>query len=484
MTELQTKLLINGIWREGSSGNFFNDVNPYNGELIIRFRLGNKQDINEAYDAAKSAQKKWAKTSNSEKKAVITKVIQSFEKRKDEIIELLVKETGSSYIKANSEYLAGIGTILDAMSYIDKVGIPVITASAIPGKENIVYHEPAGVIGVISPFNFPFFISLRAVAPAIAVGDAVVLKTDPQTQLTGGAIIAEVFEEAGLPRGVLNMVNFDVSEVGDYFIEHPIPSIISFTGSTNVGRHIASLCGKHLKRVALELGGNNPMVILEDANIDQAVNAALYGKFMHQGQVCVITNRILVHQNLYDEFVKRYVERAKQIPYGDPSDPKVFIGPLINEKQIQKVLNTVEIAKEESCNLVLEGKRVGNVITPYVFSDVKFDSKLAQTEVFGPIATIIPFKTLDDALDFANHTEYGLSSAVFTLDIEKGLEFAKSIESGMSHVNDITANIAPNMPFGGIKGSGHGRYGGEYGFEEFTTVRWITVQKEERKYPV
>ena len=207
-----------------------------------------------------------------------------------------------------------------------------------------------------------------------------------------------------------------MEEVGDYFVEHPIPSIISFTGSTAVGRHIGALCGKHLKKVALELGGNSPLVVLEDADLDQAVDAAVFGKFIHQGQICMITNRIFVHRKLYDEFVTRYVEKAEQLPYGDPMDQKVVIGPIINERQIQKILQYVELGKQEGHKLVLEGQRIGNVLTPFVFADVKNDSKLAQTEIFGPIAMIIPFDDEKEALELANETEYGLSGAVFTKD--------------------------------------------------------------------
>lgn len=483
MIEKYSKQFIGGIWRDGSSDIVYEDVNPFNNEVIARFKLSNKEDINKAYVAAKHAQKIWAETPAEEKKKVLLRAAELFQERKDEFAQILVKETGSSFLKSMGEVLSIIEMIKDAATYSDRINTPVMVPSNTPGKENLIFHKPAGVVGIISPFNYPLFLSIRAVAPALAVGDAVVLKPDLQTQISGGFIISEVFEQAGLPKGVLNVLTCDMEEVGDYFVEHPIPSIISFTGSTAVGRHIGALCGKHLKKVALELGGNSPLVVLEDADLDQAVDAAVFGKFIHQGQICMITNRIFVHRKLYDEFVTRYVEKAEQLPYGDPMDQKVVIGPIINERQIQKILQYVELGKQEGHKLVLEGQRIGNVLTPFVFADVKNDSKLAQTEIFGPIAMIIPFDDEKEALELANETEYGLSGAVFTKDFERGIEFARQLESGMAHVNDQTVNSAPNTPFGGVKASGLGRYGGEWGFEEFTSVKWVSVQRERRNYP-
>ncbi|WP_129688029.1 aldehyde dehydrogenase family protein [Gottfriedia acidiceleris] len=479
-----TKQYINGVWREGSSTSYYNNTNPYNDEVIVRFKLGNKDDIEEAYEAAKKAQLEWAKTSPETRKQVLLNVAQIIQERKNEIITLLIQETGCSYTKAMAEVLGSVPFLSSILSCADQVNVPIDLPVNPGGKVNRVIHQPAGVVGIICPFNFPIIIALRAIAPAIAVGNAVVLKADLQTQITGGTLIAEVFEQAGLPKGVLNMVNFDVAEVGDYFVEHPIPNIISFTGSTNVGRHIGSLCTKNMKRACLELGGNNPVIILEDADLECAVNAMVFGKFYHQGQICVIANRILVHRKLYSTFIEKYVERVKAVKYGDPTDPTVFLGPLVNERQIQKVLQLAETAKREGATCLLEGKRIGNIVTPYIFGDVKNDSTLAQTEVFGPIASIIPFDTEEEALTYANHTEYGLSSAVFTKDEERGLRFAEKIESGMCHINDISANMDPTMPFGGVKLSGMGRYGGRYNLEEFTNVKWISIQKGQRKYPI
>jgi acyl-CoA reductase-like NAD-dependent aldehyde dehydrogenase len=477
------KQFIDGEWRDGKSATVYEMTNPYNNQVIDRVKLANKEDIDEAYRAAQRAQAEWAKVPAEKKRSIILKAADILERRQKEAIDFLVKETGSTVIKSTMEVQATIDLIKETANWPDKVGVRQVFPSADPTKENLVFREPAGVVGIISPWNWPLFLSVRAVAPAVAVGDAVVLKPDLQSQITGGFLIAEIYEEAGLPKGVLNVITADIPEIGDAFIEHPIPRIISFTGSTAVGRHIGEVAGRNLKRVALELGGNSPLVILEDADLDAAVDAAIFGKYIHQGQICMITNRILVHRKHYDEFVKRFVERAKQIPYGDPADPNVIIGPIINERQIEKILGFVELGKSEGAKLVLEGQRIGNVLTPFVFADVKNDSQLAQSEIFGPVATIIPFDTDEEGIRLANETEYGLSAAVFTKDLEHGVDIARRLESGMAHVNDQTVNITPETPFGGEKFSGLGRYGGEFAFEEFTTVKWVSVQKERRQFP-
>jgi aldehyde dehydrogenase (NAD+) len=476
------KQFIHGVWREGSSPNYYNIEDPYDNSLIEKVKLANTSDIDEAYRAAKAAQKHWAQVAKEEKTALIEKVSMIVDQNKDELVDLLVRETGSSVLKANIEIQLTLGLMNEVKTYPSRME-PRIEPSVIPGKENMVFREPAGVVSVISPFNFPFYLSMRAIAPAIATGNAVVHKPDIQTALSGGAVIGKIFEMAGLPPGVLNVILTDIAEIGDYFVEHPIPRIISFTGSTAVGRHIGSLAAKNLKRVALELGGNSPFIVMEDADVDQAVNAAVFGKFLHQGQICMIINRFLVHRKIYGEFVQKFAERAAQVPYGDPKDPKTIIGPIINEKQIAKVLNLIESAKKEGARMILEGKRIGNVITPFVFADVRNDMTAAQSEIFGPVALMIPFDSEAEAIEMANQTEYGLSSAIFTSDMDKGIRYARMIESGACHINDQTVNDEPAMPFGGEKCSGIGRYGGQWGLDEFTTTKWITVQKENRSYP-
>ena len=326
------------------------------------------------------------------------------------------------------------------------------------------------------------YLSMRSVAPALAVGNGVVLKPDEQTAMSGGTVIAKIFEEAGLPKGLLNVTVSDIGEIGDSFVENPIPRMISFTGSTGVGRHIGALCGKNIKKVALELGGNNALVVLEDANIEHAINSAIFGKFMHNGQICMAVNRLIVHKDLFDEFVERFVEKTKSLKAGDPSEPDTLIGPLVNRGAVDRILGEIEKAKTEGAKVVLEGSANGTLMTPYVLTGSN-DVATAKNEMFGPVVTIIPVESEEEAITVANDTPFGLSGGVHAGSVEKGVEVAKQIHSGMVHVNDQSVNDEPLVAFGGEKDSGLGRFGGEWSLEEFTTVQWISAQTNPRKYP-
>jgi aldehyde dehydrogenase (NAD+) len=359
-----------------------------------------------------------------------------------------------------------------------------IMPSDIEGKESRVYRRPVGVVAVISPWNYPWWLSARSVAPALAVGNSVVLKPASETPLTGGTLFAKVFEEAGLPPGVLNVVVGAGSEIGDAMVEHPIPRVISFTGSTTVGRALPAKAP--LKRIGLELGGNAPLVVLDDADLELSVDAAIFGSFFHQGQICVRANRLIVDRAVYDEFVERFLERARALRVGDPSDPKTDIGPVINRDQLDSVRDKVDRTVAAGGDLVAGGDPGGPsglVLPPHV---ILGDNHLptAQEEVFGPVSTIIQSDGMEQALALANDTEFGLSGAVFTRDADRGAQFALRIEAGMTHVNDSPANDDSNTAFGGEKGSGVGRFGGRWAVEEFMTDHWISVQRAPRAYPI
>ena len=407
------KSYINGQWVEGKSESTYDIVNPFDSSVLTTVRLATIEQVKETFDLAKESQKSWAKSTAEERKSVIERAIQYLNENREEIVSIVSQETGGSILKANVELHLTLEVMEEALKFTDEIYKVKEIPSLNEEKVNHVYKLPLGVISSISPFNFPMNLSMRTIAPAIALGNSVVHKPSIQVGMTGGSILAKAFEEAGLPKGVFNVILTGSNEIGDEMLTNPHSSLISFTGSTGVGRHIGAVAGHHLKRVALELGGNSPFVVLSDADVDQAVNAAIFGKFIHQGQICMIINRMIVHQDVYDEFVQKFVERAKNIPYGDPKDPNTIIGPIINEKQIQSALNLIEESKQEGIKLALEGKRVGNVLTPFVFVDVDNYSKLAQTELFAPIATIIKAQTDEEAIDLANDTEYGLSSAIF-----------------------------------------------------------------------
>ena len=475
---------IAGEWQKGKDDSVNTDTNPFNADKLVEIQQATKGQLDEAYQAAETAQAKWVQKSPAERAGVMYKVVTILDQRKDEIIDWLVKESGSTRIKANVELSSARAITLEAASFPNRVH-GEIRASNIPGKENFIYRQPVGVVAVISPWNFPFHLTQRSVAPALALGNAVVLKPASDTPVTGGLLIAKIFEEAGLPKGLLSVVVGAGSEIGDAIVEHDTPRLVSFTGSTAVGKHIGELANSSnsIKKVALELGGNNPFVVLKDANIDNAVKAAAFGKFLHQGQICIAINRIIVADEIYDDFVQRFHDHVKTLKVGDPNEQDTAIGPIINEKQLKSLKDKIATAKDEGAKMILGGEIKGQLVPPHIFTEVTRDMDLARNEIFGPLVGIMRAKDEDDALALANDTEYGLSSSVFTEDMEKGLRFARDIEAGMTHVNDITVNDESNAPFGGKKNSGIGRFNGEWIMEEFTTAHWVSYQHKPRDYP-
>ncbi|MEH6408570.1 MAG: aldehyde dehydrogenase family protein, partial [Leeuwenhoekiella sp.] len=337
-------------------------------------------------------------------------------------------------------------------------------------------------ITVISPWNFALNLSMRSVAPALATGNGVVLKPAGFTPATGATLLAKIFEEAGLPKGLFNVILGKGSEVGDYLIEHPTTKLVSFTGSTPVGRGIAQKAGGQFKKLSLELGGNNAFIVLDDADIDNAVDAAIFGKFMHQGQICMGINRILIDEKVYDEFSEKFITKVKNLKVGDPSQEGVSVGPVVDESQTKGIVEMIDKAIENGAKLETERKVEGNIIHPVVFTNVTNDMDIAQHEIFGPVALLIKFKGDEEGIKLANDTDLGLSGAVHSADTERALYVAQHIETGMMHINDQPVNDDANAVFGGEKNSGVGRFNGEFVKEEFTTAQWITVQHKKRDY--
>jgi aldehyde dehydrogenase (NAD+) len=471
-------------WREGTSTSTLATTNPFDDSVIATIRQASVQDVDDAYATAASAQPAWASKTPSERSFVLAAAADYLEANRDSIAELLSAESGSSALKAAVEVGAAIAVTREAATFPSRVHGRIAPSNSL-GKENRIYREPLGVVGVISPWNFPLLLSQRSVAPALALGNAVVLKPASDTPLTGGLLLAKVFEAAGLPAGVLNVVVGSGTEIGDHFVASAVPSLVSFTGSTPVGQNVGKLAvgGKHMKRVALELGGNAPLVVLADADLDQAVRAAAMGKFLHQGQICMAVNRIIVETPVYDEFVERFAEHVATIPFGDVADPANVVGPIINDAQLASVIGKIKRARTEGAREVLSGPIVGRVVAPHVFADVTPEMELFREEIFGPVVGIVQAANAVHALELANDTEFGLSSAVFTTDIEKGVHFARSIKAGMTHVNDITVNDEPHVMFGGEKNSGLGRFNGDWAIEEFTTDHWIGVQQTSLQFP-
>lgn len=470
-------------WRAGRSARSLTDTNPFNGKTLAEIPLASVRDVDEAYESASAAQKAWAATAPAERALVLHEAVRIFDARREEIISWLIREAGSTRLKAGIEWESARAITLEAASFPYRVAGRIL-ASDIAGKENRIYRHPLGVIGIISPWNFPLHLTQRSLAPALALGNAAVVKPASDTPVSGGLLLAKIFEEAGLPAGVLSVTVGAGSEIGDHFVEHQLPRLISFTGSTSVGRGIGRIAagGEHIKRVALELGGNSPFVVLEDADVEQAARAAVFGRFLHQGQICMSINRIIVDTRLHDAFVERFVEHVRGLKVGDPNDIATTIGPIINASQLRGIIDKMAQAERDGARMAIGGEPDGQLLPPHVFIDVSPDNVLAREESFGPVVPILRARNEADALVLANASGYGLSSAVFSGDLERGVRFAQTVEAGMTHVNDMPVVDEPHVAFGGEKNSGIGRFGGEWIIDEFTSAHWISVQHAPRPY--
>lgn len=475
---------INGAWRSGRSARTLTDTNPYNSETLTEIRLASTDDVDAAYQSAVEAQAAWANSLPDERAQLLHRVVSILDQRAEEIISWIIRESGSTRLKAMIELGAARACVQESASFPTRVEGRIL-AAGIPHQESRVYRAPLGVIGVISPWNFPFHLSMRSVAPALALGNAVVLKPASDTPISGGLLLARIFEEAGVAPGLFNVVVGAGSEIGDYFVDHPTPRLISFTGSTDVGQQVGRLTsgGRFIKRAALELGGNAPLVVLDDADIELAARGTVFGRFLHQGQICMSTNRVIVDAKIHDAFVDVLTERVKTLKIGDPNEMDTAIGPIINRQQLQGLQQKISQALADGAKQVVGGLAEGNLLPPHLFTHVEPDWHIVAEESFGPLLPVVKSWDDQDALKLANASPYGLSSAVFTGDMERGLRFARGIVAGMTHINDMTVDDQPNAPFGGEKNSGLGRFNGDWAIEEFTRAHWITLQHQPRPYP-
>lgn len=485
MSNHLTKQYIAGKWRDGQSARSLEVKDPFTHDTITTFKMATVEDIDEAYKAAAEAQKAWAAQPYLVKRPVFEKAWQWVDEHHEEIVDILTREGGSSRLKAEFE-LSLVTDFLRTSAALTTQPVGALLTSPDPDKENRLYYEPVGVVGVISPFNAPFFLSLRPIAPALAYGNGVVVKANAQTPIASGTLIARMFEECGLPKGLFNVIVTDVSEIGDSFVEHEIPQVIAFTGSAPTGAHIAEVAGRNLKKVVSELGGNSALIVLDDADLDTAVNAAIFSRMTHSGQICMSANRVIVDEKLYDEFVKRYVEKAASIPAGDPRDPKNIITPLITVRQAEVLEKQVAEAIEHGATAALEAKprdKDSSLCTPVVLTNVTVENPASQVEFFGPVAAIMKAKDEQDAIRIANATKYGLSGAVHTKDVERGVRVARQVNTGMIHVNNGTIADEAAVPFGGVGHSGTGRLNGEANREAFTRPLWVSVHHGKAKFP-
>lgn len=483
-SEVDAKLHIGGQWQEARGGNTFDVVNPSDGSVFATVSDGSREDAVLAIDAAASAQAAWAAESHITRAKIMWKAAEIVESRQKELAMRLVEESGSWIGKAmyESGYVANVFRAAGAAAY-------QVTGEIVPSeydKVSMIIRQPLGVVSVISPWNFPMLLSSRGLAVPLAIGNAVILKPSEETPITGGTTFAEVLEEAGLPAGVLNVVTCsrkNVSEVGDEIIENSHIKAVSFTGSTAVGRQVAAKAGLHLKKACMELGGKDALVVLEDADLERAVDAAVFGSFMHQGQICMSVERIVVQGSIADEFVERFAAKARTLKVGDPKSTDGVIGPVINSKQLAKIDEQVSDARDQGAEILAGGTYSDLFYQPTVIDNVTSNMRVFREETFGPVAGIVRVESIEQAIDIANDSEYGLSAGVITQDEKKGLAVARQLQTGMVHVNDCSVFDEPHIPFGGVKNSGLGRHGGRAAIDTFTETRWVTLERGGRNYP-
>ncbi|KPC82009.1 MULTISPECIES: aldehyde dehydrogenase family protein [Streptomyces] len=473
---------IDGEWLTGNGAWDIIDFNPYNGEKLCSVTVATAAEVDLAYRAAERAQREWAAVSPYGRRAVLENAVRLVGERSGEIVELIIDELGGTRAKAEYEVRAALEFLHEAVGQAIRP-VARLLPSAADGKENRVYRLPVGVIGVISAFNFPFLVTMKTVAPALALGNAVVVKPHQNAPIAGGGLVARIFEDAGLPAGLLNVTITDSAEIGDSFIQHPVPKVISFTGSDVVGRHVAAVAAGQFKRTVLELSGNSALVVLEDADLDHAVRAAVYSRFLFQGQVSMAANRILVDRSVEKDFTERFTAAVAALRSGDPRDPDTRIGPVISAFQAEALTALVDGAIEAGATALVRGRTRGNLVEPTVLTGLPEGSPLLEQEIFGPVALLVPFGGEDDAVRLVNDSPYGLSGAVHTADAERGVRFARRIRGGMFHVNGATVQDDPAVAFGGEKRSGMGRLNGEAAVEAFTTRKWISVQHGRTVFP-
>jgi len=468
-------------WEPGS-GDQVEDREPATGRLIATVRGSTLDDVGRAAAAAKAAQPSWAETSYQERARILRKAADIYDANRDEFGTWTMRETGASHSKMHHESNFAHGEMLAAAT-LPWQPYGSLMPTVVKGRLSMIRRIPVGVVGAITPWNSPSVLGMRVVAPALALGNAVVLKPDPQTPVIGGAMFEAVFREAGLPEGLLQIV-VGGADVGEAIVTDANVNVVSFTGSTAAGRRVGELAGARLKKVALELGGNNAFIVLDDADLAAATAAGAFSSFQFQGQVCFAAGRHIVHESIAGEYVDALRDKAQNLRLGDPYREDVQLGPIVNEKQLKRVDDIVRRSVDGGARLVIGGTHEGLFYQPTVLADVTQDLPAWTDEIFGPVAPVTTFRTDEEALALANSSVYGLVGAVYSRSMSRGLAIAQRIKAGMVHVNDGTLNDEATIPFGGSGLSGNGvRYGGEANLDNFTEWQWVTVRDEPPTFP-
>jgi benzaldehyde dehydrogenase (NAD) len=484
-TGVEQQLLIAGEWSAAVGGGTFERTDPYRDEVVTIAAAASREDARRACDAAAAAFPEWSQTPPAERRIMLTKAADLLLERAPEVAGTMTDEVGATFGWGMFNCDLASRMLREAAAQVYAVTGEVIP-SDVPGSLAMGVRQPVGVVVGMAPWNAPVILATRAVATPLAYGNTVVLKASEQCPRTHAAVVRALVD-AGLPAGAVNLVIHspgDAPDVVDELIAHPAVRRVNFTGSTRVGRIVAVKCAEQLKRCLLELGGKAPQVVLADADLDAAAAAASFGAFMNSGQICMSTERIVADRSVADEIGSRLAERAGNLVAGDPRDEGTMIGPVVSDGARERIVELIEDARAKGATVLAGGEADGNVIAPTVLSGVTPEMRIYEEESFGPVVTIVPVDGDDDAVRVANDSEYGLAAAVFGGDEARALELARRIESGICHVNSSTVHDEPQMPFGGVKSSGWGRFGGRAALEEFTELRWMTVQQGPRHYPI
>jgi benzaldehyde dehydrogenase (NAD) len=482
MTDIS--MLIDGERRAAAGGATFERRNPLDGAVATRAPAATPADAVAAVEAAHRAFAAWSATGPNERRAALLKAAHALEARADSFVQAMARETGASALWAGFNVHLAAGILTEAASLTTQIAGEVIP-SDVPGSLAMGVRQAAGVVVGIAPWNAPVILATRAIATPLACGNTVVLKGSelcPETH----ALIIEALSEAGLPKGVVNFVTnapADAGAVVEAMVAHPAVRRVNFTGSTRVGRLIAQTCAKYLKPAVLELGGKAPFVVLDDADVDAAVNAAIFGSFANSGQICMSTERIVVDNAVADEFVSKFAARAQALPLGDPREGPVVLGSVVDMSTVKRCNALIDDALAKGAKLVCGGKAENTLMPATVLDHVTPAMEIYREESFGPVKAVVRVNGVEEAVATANDNEFGLSSAVFGRDVARAWNVAQRIEAGICHVNGPTVHDEAQMPFGGVKSSGYGRFGGRAGVEAFTELRWITVQTTPRHYP-
>ena len=475
-------MYINGQWVQPAGT--FDDMNPSDGSVWAKAQDGGTSEARSAIDAAQAAFPAWSTLMFQERAEYMLKIADIIKRRQTDYAIANQGEAGGWFGKGMFEagYAVEVFRAAAAMCY-QSVG-EILPSEH--GKLSTAQRVPMGVISVISPWNMPCILTARGFAFPMAAGNTIVLKPSEDTPFCGGLFFAEVLEEAGVPPGVFNVVTSSrdrVAEMGDELVENPLIKGISFTGSTPVGRSIAAKAGAHLKKCCVELGGKDSLIVLDDADMERATSSASFGGFMHQGQICMSVEKVLVHESIYHDFLAQLKARVAKLKMGDTGDKSNVIGPLINDRQVERVASQIEDAVAKGAKVEIGGGVSGRFVQPTILTNVDTSMKVWQDETFGPVVVVVPFSTDDEAIALNNDTEYGLSSGIITRNEARALAISKRLETGMCHVNCSSVNDEPHVPFGGSKASGVGRHGGRWSMETFTETRWITLDRGRRPYP-